>query len=1122
MSSKNGTIEAGGYRLQYIEIYNWGTFDQKIWRLKPNCKNSLLTGANGSGKTTLVDAIITLLVPPGKRHYNQSSGTTSKRERNEKTYTLGAYVTVQSESGLAAKTKHLRTKDDFSILLGVFYNPATKDYCSLAQVRWFSNNDLKKAYFIAPTALTVEEHFIPLDTGGVWKKRLKKTTQAEAFDSFTKYQQDFSKRFGLKSDKALTLFAQTVGIKVLGNLNEFIRTNMLEEYDAEGEFINLREHYENLLSAHQAIEKAREQANLLQPIVENGEAFHELEKTVNELTQLQESITPFFAKKKKALLQESLTSLESDIAKRENQLVDIRQEITRQGNLRTDLQVAISTDKVYEQVQNLDKQIQQAQREQERQKNRANRYNQLADPLGYKIDPNEKTFYKTLNDSKSEISTIQTTLETLRTDEVAIQVQLNGLKRTEDELEEELISLQKRTNRIPLEQVRIRALILAKLDLAESTLPFAAELIKIKASEKEWENPIEQVLHPLGMTLLVPEEHFENVLSYVHKGKLNGKITFRKVSELPFNQLKAGKKSVLQKLDIKQNHTFTNWLEHIIANEYNFIAEKGHSNLGKHRQSLTDRGTIKNDTHFERDDSVENKNTSWHILGWDNRASVNALKAELSSIGEDINQIQQTLKSNQQSRQRMTGRKDRLTRFIGFDQFGEIDWKTAQKNVKQYQSEKEKLVNSSNQLQELENQLKVLVAHIGGLDTDRDRLIEQKSTLQNRSDNYQQQLKETEETLTQFQDISTKTFQATLDKLVANENLIVSTIGKTENKINREIGQQRTEKAKELSKIEKRLSLAMQRFITPTQTVLEKYPNWTVDTINFQPDHKYLPEFKALYDKIRQEDLPKYQKRFKDWLNERLIFDIANFKTSLENKSMQILDSVEEINSSLKDIHFNSTPQTYIQLDIHKTRDIAVREFKEMLKDAMPDPAKLIQGDEVELEKSFKRIKKIIEELTNNEPWRKKVTDVRNWLEFAAIERFRADNAQRQYYVDSQSLSGGEKAKLAYTILASAIAYQFGIRSQNNRRKSFRFAVVDEAFSKVDPENSVYAMELFKQLNLQLMVVTPLDKINLAEPYIHAVHYVQNKEKKNSEVFDMPMEIYEQKKKDFREGDEDT
>jgi uncharacterized protein YPO0396 len=250
-------------------------------------------------------------------------------------------------------------------------------------------------------------------------------------------------------------------------------------------------------------------------------------------------------------------------------------------------------------------------------------------------------------------------------------------------------------------------------------------------------------------------------------------------------------------------------------------------------------------------------------------------------------------------------------------------------------------------------------------------------------------------------------------------------------------------------------------------------------------------------------------------LNERLIFDIANFKTSLENKESIIVESIEEINASLRDINFNAHPQTYIELDIHKSRDVSIRDFRQMLRDAMPDPTKLIRNEDSELEASFIRIKTIIEELSNNEVWRKKVTDVRNWLEFAAIERYRTDNQQRQYYVDSQSLSGGEKAKLAYTILASAIAYQFGIRNEDLRKKSFRFAVVDEAFSKVDPENAVYAMELFKQLNLQLMVVTPLDKINLAEPYIHSVHYVQNLEKKNSVVYDLPMKVYYAKKEEF-------
>ena len=42
-------LQQDGFRLSYVEIYNWGTFDEQIWKLQPNGKNSLLTGANGSG-----------------------------------------------------------------------------------------------------------------------------------------------------------------------------------------------------------------------------------------------------------------------------------------------------------------------------------------------------------------------------------------------------------------------------------------------------------------------------------------------------------------------------------------------------------------------------------------------------------------------------------------------------------------------------------------------------------------------------------------------------------------------------------------------------------------------------------------------------------------------------------------------------------------------------------------------------------------------------------------------------------------------------------------------------------------------------------------------------------------
>lgn len=52
-----------GFRLQRLEVLNWGTFDGRVWTLRLGGKNGLLTGDIGSGKSTLVDAVTTLLVP---------------------------------------------------------------------------------------------------------------------------------------------------------------------------------------------------------------------------------------------------------------------------------------------------------------------------------------------------------------------------------------------------------------------------------------------------------------------------------------------------------------------------------------------------------------------------------------------------------------------------------------------------------------------------------------------------------------------------------------------------------------------------------------------------------------------------------------------------------------------------------------------------------------------------------------------------------------------------------------------------------------------------------------------------------------------------------------------------
>lgn len=88
--------ERAGFRLHAFEVYNWGTFHQRVWRFPAGGDNALLTGDIGSGKSTLVDAVTTLLVPAQKIAYNKAGGAEAK-ERSLRSYVLGHYKSERSD-----------------------------------------------------------------------------------------------------------------------------------------------------------------------------------------------------------------------------------------------------------------------------------------------------------------------------------------------------------------------------------------------------------------------------------------------------------------------------------------------------------------------------------------------------------------------------------------------------------------------------------------------------------------------------------------------------------------------------------------------------------------------------------------------------------------------------------------------------------------------------------------------------------------------------------------------------------------------------------------------------------------------------------------------------------------
>lgn len=141
---------------------------------------------------------------------------------------------------------------------------------------------------------------------------------------------------------------------------------------------------------------------------------------------------------------------------------------------------------------------------------------------------------------------------------------------------------------------------------------------------------------------------------------------------------------------------------------------------------------------------------------------------------------------------------------------------------------------------------------------------------------------------------------------------------------------------------------------------------------------------------------------------------------------------------------------------------------------------------------------------------------MRNWFLFAASERWREDDSEHEHYSDSGGKSGGQKEKLAYTILAASLAYQFGLEWGAVRSRSFRFVVIDEAFGRGSDESAQYGLRLFEQLNLQLLIVTPLQKIHIIEPFVASVGFVHNEGGSASKLRNLSIEEYRAQKAEMR------
>lgn len=1122
--------DKAGFRLQYMEVFNWGTFDEKVFRINPQGNNSLLTGANASGKSTYIDALLTLMVPAKKdRFYNQSSGVDKKGNRTEETYVLGHYGNIQEEGKSSTSTQKLRDKNTYSVILAHFKNTDLKQV-TLFQVRWFSSSgELNRQFGIAHVPLEIEKDFRDFDSKGLWKRRLDKaynsnTTKKkiEFIDGPTAYAERMAGLFGMRSVKALSLFNQVVGVKVLEDLDEFIRTNMLEELDAETEFIQLKESFLTLMDAKTNIEKAKEQIKQLMPINEIAQKLTNIQIDLQQLEKTKETSVYWFAKKGVELGKKELEKCKEELQRLNDELTELRSKEETLKQEERAISISIEKDEVGSKIKDLEKEIKQLETSKTLRSKKLDEYNKIAQSVDLLTNPNEDTFIANRENAKQLKYNTQQKID----DE---SENLRALKNKDDELTkltEELVStiqtLQKNKNNIAGREAEIRDEIIEHIGASKEEIPFIGELIKVKEEEMNWESSIEKVLHNFALRLVVPPKYYSKVNEYVNSNNLRGRIRYDRYEEnylKNFQNKNITDKSIINKIEIKPKTQYYEWIEDYLQNQFDFACVDNLTEFERYPEmAITQSGLIKfKKGKHEKDDRPHITKKENYVLGWDNKEKIAALKKELTNLQNQQTDNRKTITSKNSEIKNLGIFKDECHNlFSKFDKYDDINWQIYAQDILEKEKQKTDLEKTNDRVKKLQEQLSKVQANLKQVsDVDIFNKSQDIFTKGKDIEIIEGEIEGNEKTIqiTGVTDIDE--FENTNREIL---NVEFSNIKITQSNFQKELSRKETELKSLKQQSEREVIIKINTFKQPSEEILNKFKDWRSD-VNTLPDSTNLDlisEYQRFLERLEKDNLPKFEKKFNDYLQETITNKVGDFRMFFENWSDSIKENIKHLNDSLKEIDFKSKPQTYIQLVAPNKISDEVKEFRKLLEEAVPNVyqmEKTIEGREYHFNN---HIHPFIEKL-DKEEWRKKVMDVRSWFTYKAEEFYKENNQKFKTYEAMGQLSGGEKAQLTYTILGSAIAYQFGLTNNNQglEPKSFRFIAIDEAFKAQDEDKARYLITLCKQLHLQLLVVTPSDNIHIVENDISFVHFVERKEERHSWLYDMPIEQFKEEKANY-------
>lgn len=685
-----------GFRLHHLEVFNWGTFNENIWRMEPLGFSSLLTGNIGSGKSTLVDALLTLLVPSRKIVYNKAAGSESK-ERTLLSYVRGEYKSQRSEYGSNSSPVYLRGESDYTVLLARFYNKGYESGLTLAQVFWIRNEKAEKFFVVSQQDLSIKEHFgITDDDSDIFslKKRIKNLEKTDVFDGFGDYSSKFRSFFGISSEKVLELFYQTVSMKSVGRLTDFMRNHMLEKPNAKSQIEEIIRNFENLTKTYEAVQKAKRQLERLEPLVKDIDKYKAVNEDAIRLKSCLAFLPFYFTGIKSGLLDKEIKLTNRELETVLRDLDKTNSHVTTLRDREKDIEHLINQDKAGQRITQLKREIERFERDKQAKLQKKQEYASLCKSLGFGEVGDNQAFHQLRQQAEDLRLTTDNDILKLTGERDSVRDRCIEQKKTYDIENAELESLSRRKTKIPDRDLQIRNIILTQIGLEETELPFVGELLQVKSSEREWEGAIERVLHGFGLSVLVAERHYSTISDYVDRTNLKGRLVYHRVPNISINRggIPPEKQLLTNKVDIKADSEFYDWIGVELGERYNYTCCESLAQFRREKKAITKNGQIKGSRgRHEKDDRWNIRDSKKYILGWNNQEKIDLIKEELEGLNVKIQALKSQRQSIEAQKRSLEEKQIYIRDFLKFIGYDEIDWEVDVKEIEKLKLEIEDL-----------------------------------------------------------------------------------------------------------------------------------------------------------------------------------------------------------------------------------------------------------------------------------------------------------------------------------------------------------------------------------------------------------------------------------------------